>query len=72
MVILAQMQGCLTDSRLKQNISNFSTATNLKKNILKKVLFSLVAHPPPSLLVARPLKKITFFAASLTTEDTIK
>ena len=34
---------------------------------IKKVLFSLVSHPfsPPPLLVARPLRKSLFFAASL-------
>ena len=36
---------------------------------LKKVLFSLVAkRPPPPLIVARPLRKELFFAASLNNE----
>ena len=45
----------------------------IKKKVLKKLLFSLMARPlPPPLLVARPLvDELFFFAASLR-EDNLK
>ena len=50
-----------------QNIATNLSKNNDFANSLKKRYFFLLARPlpPPPLLVARPLKKITFFAASL-------